>query len=68
LVIKKPKEESGFVENGVPTSSPAEIPKLIEFNNAVTGSTPDEDTTLSPPVLEPMMETKIPLTFKVSNL
>ena len=72
IVIKKPKLEisSGEakpVENGVTNISPADIPQLVEFDN-VSSLNPDEDNnTLSPPVLEPMTETKAPLTFKISK-
>lgn len=64
LVIKSPKQPH---ENGVKGSSPADIPKLIEFDDNVESSNPDEDSTLSPPVLEPMAETKIPLMFKIKK-
>ena len=67
LVIKKPKEEPKPVENGVKGSSPAEIPKLLEFDNVSSLNPNDDGVTLSPPVLEPMTETKLPLTFKISK-
>jgi hypothetical protein len=72
IVIKKPKQDNLSevrpAENGVTNISPADIPQLVEFDNVVSSSNPDEDNnTLSPPVLEPMTEAKAPLTFKISK-
>ena len=67
IVIKKPSDEICDVmpvENGVAKSI---IPKLLEFDDVTNTNLDDDLGNLSPPVLEPMTETKAPLTFKISK-